>query len=795
MIGLSGLFIAATFISGVNPDLFTFNEEGECGTGAVVPWAGSVWYISYAPHKPNGSTDKLYELVSPTERKIRTDVSIGGTPANRLIHKESKQLFIGPYVIDEKKNIRVMPPLLPDGSTNLYGRLTAAARHLTDPENKIYITTMEEGVYSVDVHTLAVEELFRDGNIQKAKNVGGTLLPGYHGKGSYSGQGRLVYANNGELSPEARVDPTIDSGVLAQWNGKPGEENWQIVRRNQFTDITSRGGIYGAEHPETDPLWAIGWDAKSVLLNVLDHGKWTTYRLPKGSHSYDGAHGWNTEWPRIREIGEGDDYLMTMHGTFWHFPATFDTAHAAGIRPRSKYLKIVGDFCRWDDWIVMGCDDTAQNEFLNKRKAKPGEALPLQSNSNLWFVKPDELDNFGPVLGRGSVWLNDTVKKGDTTDPYLLAGYDKRALYVMGLSAMRFEVDEKGDNTWKDVAPKSIAPGVWDLSTISGEWIRLVALEDATNVTAVFNYANQDNRQLASTIFAPFTTRKGAPLWGVVRSGKGGEDLPLEYYANGRLMEVVMRDGKPVFQEVTNLVRRLDMAKACAIDPSRDAGDRYDKASAMMVDDKGNVWRFPYSSASKTRGRRPDSRLCREVCTERDLLNLAGTFYELPAENAGGYAKIRPIATHGLDLADYCTWRGLFVLVGVGADEPAGEHVIVSDDGKSKLWLGAADDLWHFGKPVGFGGPWADTAVEAGMPSDPYLMTGYDKKLLSLKADKDNEITLEFDITGTGVWMPLKSYSLKAGEPQVDDLSNLNAYWVRARSSQACKASVVFDYK
>ena len=72
---------------------------------------------------------------------------------------------------------------------------------------------------------------------------------------------------------------------------------------------------------------------------------WTFYRLPKGSHSYDGAHGWNTEWPRIRDIGE-DHYLMTMHGTFWKFPKTFTPDNSSGISPRSNYLKVIGDFCR-----------------------------------------------------------------------------------------------------------------------------------------------------------------------------------------------------------------------------------------------------------------------------------------------------------------------------------------------------------------------------------------------------------------------------------------------------------------
>ena len=93
----SSLLFAVTFISGVNPELHTFNREGECGTGAVVPWAGSLWAVSYAPHAPNGSSDLLYEVKPDFTRVIHRDVAIGGTPANRLIHRESNQLFIGPY--------------------------------------------------------------------------------------------------------------------------------------------------------------------------------------------------------------------------------------------------------------------------------------------------------------------------------------------------------------------------------------------------------------------------------------------------------------------------------------------------------------------------------------------------------------------------------------------------------------------------------------------------------------------------------------------------------------------------
>jgi len=61
---------------------------------------------------------------------------------------------------------------------------------------------------------------------------------------------------------------------------------------------------------------------------------------------------------------------MTMHGMFWRFPETFSSLNSKGIRPRSAYLKVIGDFTRWKKWLVFGCDDSALREFLNKRKEK-----------------------------------------------------------------------------------------------------------------------------------------------------------------------------------------------------------------------------------------------------------------------------------------------------------------------------------------------------------------------------------------------------------------------------------------
>ena len=61
-----------------------FNNEGECGTGAVVPWADRLWVITYGPHLPFGSSDKLYEITSDLKQVVRPE-SVGGTPANLAI--------------------------------------------------------------------------------------------------------------------------------------------------------------------------------------------------------------------------------------------------------------------------------------------------------------------------------------------------------------------------------------------------------------------------------------------------------------------------------------------------------------------------------------------------------------------------------------------------------------------------------------------------------------------------------------------------------------------------------------
>lgn len=762
-------------ISGIYPSLAMFNDEGECGTGAVVPWAGKLWVVTYAPHMPKGSSDKLYEISPDLVQMIRPE-SIGGTPANRMIHRESQQLFIGPHAIDAQGAVRTIP------YASMFGRPTGLARHLTDPAGKIMLATMEEGIYEIDVKTLAVTEVWAD---EATKSGRHSDLPGYHGKGFYSGQGRYIYANNGDHAREALSNPAVPSGVLAEWDGK--EDTWTVVRRNQFTDVTGPGGIEGSK--PGDPLWSIGWDHRSLILMLLEDGKWHSYRLPKSSHSYDGAHGWNTEWPRIRDIGE-DSLLMTMHGSFWKFPKTFSTANSAGIAPRSNYLKVVGDFCRWNDKIVLGCDDTAKSEFLNKHPLKGALGGPGQSQSNLVFLDSKQLDSFGPTLGRGALWMNERVKAGEPSDPFLLSGFDHKSLVLSQdlakAATVTLEVDLKGNGQWSELRKISLSgSSTWiDLSHENGTWIRLKCDTDLSGATAMFHYRGKDSRTAeASSIFDGLGTGKVST--GVLLT-RGAGLKTLRYVSDGNAYDL---DADLNLKAVNDAAGAEWTAKNGAIPESKLGRD---EASIFYQDAKGTKWRLPLGGTEIGNGR-----VCREICTERNLLNAGGTFYEMPADNAGGLPKIRPVATHNRAIHDYTSYRGLLVMSGVSEDAK-GEHIVRSEDGKAALWVGSVDDLWQLGKPHGNGGPWKDSAVKAGQPSDPFLATGYDHKRVIISNGSGDTVTfnIEADFTGDGQWTQSIKLPVNAGETVTHQFPDaFGAYWLRLVTDKDAKATATFVYE
>ena len=492
-------------------------------------------------------------------------------------------------------------------------------------------------------------------------------------------------------------------------------------------------------------------------------------------------------------------------------PGTFTAKTSGGIRPRSAYLKVIGDFARWNDELVFGCDDSAQKEFLNKRKAKGGIEGPGQSNSNLWFTSIDKPDELGPATVDGAVWSDENVGAGEASEPYLFAGWEKRMGWIenQGVRPVQyvFEVDMRGNGEWSPLKTVEVDGGqsvaIDFPASDKGEWIR-VKTDGNTKTTVAFTYTAPDLRGgESSEIFDGLSSVADDKLTGGLFYGLGdnrrslgilaydisdGEMEETGYYEMGDRLELVRKDDVPTADFI-----RSKFAISYQ-------GVTVEESSVLIVDDSGRRWRLPLGADEyRPLTEKKQLRVCREVATERDLFSCMGTFYELPAENADGYAKIRPISSHGYRIHDYASYRGMLVMTGVKPEDAGGnEHIIVSEDGKAAVWAGTIDDLWQLGKPLGHGGPWKDTEVKAGVPSDPYLIGFYDRKELVLSHDSDVDVvfTIEVDPTGNGDWMQYKSVAVGAGKAWTYDFPEaFQARWIRFSTDADTRATAWLEYQ
>jgi hypothetical protein len=181
----------------------------------------------------------------------------------------------------------------------------------------------------------------------------------------------------------------------------------------------------------------------------------------------------------------------------------------------------------------------------------------------------------------------------------------------------------------------------------------------------------------------------------------------------------------------------------------------------------------------------------RHAQTERFLMDLHGLFYEFPPYNYGGALwGIRPICVHLRVIPDFCYWRGLLVLGGDQIDRDEGQP-------QSGLWFGSIDDLWGMGKPSGWGGPWWGDEVSSGEVSDPFLMTGFDKKVLHLSQDSNRpvEFRLEVDYLGNGTWKEYDIFKVKAGAYAHHEFPpGFSAHYTRLSADEDCRATAQFFY-
>jgi hypothetical protein len=442
-------------ISGVFPHLAVKAEHlphrTETGIGALMPWADRLWFVTYVAHKAGtGGGTGLFSVDDDLTLR-KHPASVVGTYANRMVHSESNQIIIGPHLIDPAGEVRTFTDLV-----NI--RLTATARHLSDPENWVHMLGMEGELFEANVHTLETRQLADLTRELGMCQAGEADHVGAHFKGMYSAHGRLVVANN--TYDDSDHLGTAAHGRLAEWDG----ECWTILDRAMYNEVMGRKSIGEA-------ILATGQDRASALLKVFVEGRWDTYRLPKATHTQD--HWWTTEWPRIREV-ESERWLMNTCGMFYELPAMQYGGKVWGVRPVCSHLRIIGDYCSWNGLLVMAGDQTTP---IGENNAYVG-----QPQANLWLGKTDDLWQWGKPVGWGGPWYRTPVQAGVPSDPYLMTGFEHKCLHLNHDAARRVtftvQVDFCGDGDWHILTEIEVPPSGYRAYCFepgfSAHWVRII---------------------------------------------------------------------------------------------------------------------------------------------------------------------------------------------------------------------------------------------------------------------------------------------------------------------------------
>ena len=362
-------------------------------------------------------------------------------------------------------------------------------------------------------------------------------------------------------------------------------------------------------------------------------------------------------------------------------------------------------------------------------------------------------------------------------------------------------MDVKGNGHWQTLTEITLGPAAYNYyifeDTLQAQWLRLLSSVDA-RLTATLHYSKKYYHQTPSNIFDALAD---ADYKGKVVHAKL---YPNHDNFNLSVHSGYVKRGHFVYQKTYEMDKyRFRYTAGLNDSNSLKALDNEivwheDQASVILQADtlrlrlpKGKGTYYPASF-----------RNIRELESERIMANIHGTLYEVPLLEVGrnpNYLLMRPVATHHKMISDMATWNGLLVLSGVKIPCPCrqAEHIIGDKHEQIALWIGGIDDLWKSGKPVGVGGPWKNTKVKAGEKSDKYLMTGYDKKTLTLWADSDVTISI---LVYTTQYLPqaveYKKIRIKANETIIHRFPDAySAHWVQFMADKVCIVSGIFTYE
>jgi hypothetical protein len=222
----------------------------------------------------------------------------------------------------------------------------------------------------------------------------------------------------------------------------------------------------------------------------------------------------------------------------------------------------------------------------------------------------------------------------------------------------------------------------------------------------------------------------------------------------------------------------------------------WDESSVLFWALVKGVWqkyRLPKASHAFSHAWQTEWMRIREVETEHYLMDIQAMFYELqPVPFEGAIWGVKPICQHLRMIPDFCSFRGALALAG-NQTTPNRDNNAVVGQPQAGIWFGKTDDLWSWGKPQGWGRPWRRQAVRAGEWSEPFLMTGFDHKVLHLRSDRPCQIQVQVDFLGNGEWNPYERLSVGEYKYHIFP-AGFSAHWVRLSSDTAATVSAEFIY-
>ena len=263
-----------------------------------------------------------------------------------------------------------------------------------------------------------------------------------------------------------------------------------------------------------------------------------------------------------------------------------------------------------------------------------------------------------------------------------------------------------GSGQWKTartltLGPQSSTSFSFDAVNKS-EWIRVVPERDGI-LSVSMAYADPANKDQSSPArFEGLASVKGQPAQGAVMYALPASRKLGLLSAEGTYYEM---DSTLRIVPVTGSANQQLLKEKIAIPMPL---IRIDGTSFLVTDNRGRRWRLPVrDTLQAVRMSQRQTRVVREVVTERDILHCGGTFFELPADNADGFAKVKPSASHAFAIHHFASYRGMLLMSGADPKSKA-RHDLRRRSWACRVgvWRGRGDDRCHMGRSPGQGGRW-----------------------------------------------------------------------------------------